>query len=262
MGHATAGLDLAMKKALITGITGQDGSYLAEFLLAKGYEVHGTLRGVAFEDPVRRMWRIRQIRDRIHLHACSIESQARLFQVVAEVRPDECYHLAAHSFVNYSFDDEPATINSAINGTQCMLSAIRELVPRCRFYFATSSEMFGNAPCSPQNEDTPFNPRAPYGIGKVAGYHLTRHYREVYGLAACNGILFNHESERRGREFVTPQDHERRGQPQGRPDQRVSPRQPRRPARLGLRPGVRGGHVAHAAGARGRRLCRRHRRVA
>jgi GDPmannose 4,6-dehydratase len=123
--------------------------------------------------------------------------------VVAEVRPDECYHLAAQSFVSYSFDDEFSTINTNINGTHFVLSALKDLAPECRLYFAGSSEMFGNAPQSPQNEDTPFNPRSPYGISKVAGLHLTRSYREAYGMFAVIGILFNHESERRGYEFVT-----------------------------------------------------------
>ena len=190
-------------RALITGITGQDGSYLAELLLEKGYEVHGVVRRVAFEDPTHRLWRLRDTLDRITLHAASLESFASLFRVVAEVRPDECYHLAAQSFVSYSFDDEFSTINTNINGTHFVLSALKDLAPECRLYFAGSSEMFGNAPQSPQNEDTPFNPRSPYGISKVAGLHLTRNYREAYGMFAVIGILFNHESERRGYEFVT-----------------------------------------------------------
>jgi GDPmannose 4,6-dehydratase len=190
-------------RALITGITGQDGSYLAELLLEKGYEVHGVVRRVAFEDPTHRLWRLRDTLDRITLHAASLESFASLFRVVAEVRPDECYHLAAQSFVSYSFDDEFSTINTNINGTHFLLSALKDLAPECRLYFAGSSEMFGNAPQSPQNEDTPFNPRSPYGISKVAGLHLARNYREAYGMFAVIGILFNHESERRGFEFVT-----------------------------------------------------------
>lgn len=192
-----------MKRALITGITGQDGSFLAEFLLEKGYEVHGTIRRVALEDPKHRLWRIRHLLDRIELHAASLESYASLFKVVQQVRPDECYHLAAQSFVNYSFDDEFSTINVNINGTHYLLSAIHELAPECRFYFAGSSEMFGQAKHTPQNEQTPFHPRSPYGISKVAGFHLTRNYREAYKMFACNGIAFNHESERRGFEFVT-----------------------------------------------------------
>jgi GDPmannose 4,6-dehydratase len=192
-----------MKTALITGITGQDGSYLAEFLLDKGYQVHGIVRRVALEDPEYRLWRIRHLLDRITLHSGSLESYASIFKVVQAVQPDECYHLSAQSFVSYSFEDEFSTINTNINGTHYVLAAIKDAAPHCRFYFAGSSEMFGNAEESPQNEQTPFKPRSPYGISKVAGYHLTRNYREAYGLFALSGILFNHESPRRGREFVT-----------------------------------------------------------
>jgi GDPmannose 4,6-dehydratase len=191
------------KRALITGITGQDGSYLADLLLEKGYEVYGVVRRVAFEDPSHRLWRLRDSIDKITLHAGSLESFASLYRVVAEVRPDECYHLAAQSFVSYSFDDEFSTINTNVNGTHFLLSALKDLAPDCRLYYAGSSEMFGNAPQSPQTEDTPFNPRSPYGISKVAGLHLARNYREAYGMFAAIGILFNHESERRGFEFVT-----------------------------------------------------------
>ena len=192
-----------MKRALITGITGQDGSYLAEFLLEKGYEVHGVVRRVAIEDPEHRLWRIRHIIDKVKLHAASLESYASIFNVVEKVKPDECYHLAAQSFVSYSFEDEFSTINTNINGTHFVLSAIKDRTPHCRFYFAASSEMFGLAKETPQNEDTPFHPRSPYGISKVAGFDLTRNYREAYGLFAFNGICFNHESPRRGFEFVT-----------------------------------------------------------
>jgi len=192
-----------MKRALITGITGQDGSYLAEFLLSKGYEIHGIVRRVALEDPEHRLWRIRHILDKITLHSASLESYASIFNVIEEVRPDECYHLAAQSFVSYSFEDEFSTINTNINGTHYVLSAIKKKAPHCKFYFAASSEMFGNAPYTPQNESTPFNPRSPYGISKVAGFYLTKNYREAYGIYATNGILFNHESPRRGFEFVT-----------------------------------------------------------
>jgi GDPmannose 4,6-dehydratase len=191
------------KKALITGITGQDGSYLAEFLLEKGYEVHGIVRRVALEDPERRLSRITQILDRIHLHPASLESYPSIFRIVEQVNPDECYHLAAQSFVSYSFDDEFSTINTNINGTHYILSALKERGGNCRFYFAGSSEMFGKVCESPQNEATPFNPRSPYGISKVAGFQLTKNYRAAYGMFACNGILFNHESERRGYEFVS-----------------------------------------------------------
>jgi GDPmannose 4,6-dehydratase len=192
-----------MKKALITGITGQDGSYLAELLLSKGYQVHGILRRVALEDPEHRLWRIRHILKRIVVHSGSLESFASLFNVVHKIKPDECYHLAAQSFVSYSFEDEFSTVNSNINGTHYILSAVKELAPKCKFYFAASSEMFGKVKETPQNENTPFHPRSPYGISKVAGFDLTRNYREAYGLFASSGILFNHESPRRGFEFVT-----------------------------------------------------------
>jgi GDPmannose 4,6-dehydratase len=191
------------KTALITGITGQDGSYLCEHLLDMGYAVHGIIRRVAIEDPERRLWRIRHILDKIELHSASLESYASIFKVVNAVKPDECYHLAAQSFVSYSFEDEFSTFGTNIDGTHYVLSALKELAPDCRFYFAGSSEMFGNAKVSPQNENTPFFPRSTYGISKLAGYHLTRNYREAYGLFALNGILFNHESPRRGYEFVT-----------------------------------------------------------
>ncbi len=192
-----------MKKALITGITGQDGSYLAEFLLEKGYEVHGIIRRVAIEDPEHRLWRILHLKDRVHLHAASLESLPSIYRVFNTVKPDECYHLAAQSFVAYSFEDEFSTLNTNINGTHYVLAALRDCAPDCRFYFAASSEMFGKVSQVPQNEATPFHPRSAYGISKVAGFDLTRNYREAYGLKACSGILYNHESPRRGFEFVT-----------------------------------------------------------
>jgi len=198
-----SGKQIEVKKALITGITGQDGSYLAEFLLGKGYEVHGIVRRVAFEDPEHRMWRIHHILKDIEVHAASLESYASVFRVFQRVRPDECYHLAAQSFVSYSFEDEFSTLNTNINGTHFVLSALKEIVPECRFYFAASSEMFGRVRETPQNELTAFHPRSAYGISKVAGFDLTRNYREAYGLHASSGILYNHESPRRGFEFVT-----------------------------------------------------------
>ncbi len=194
---------MSAKCALITGITGQDGSYLAEWLLGHGYEVHGIVRRVALEDPDHRLSRIKEIRGRLVLHAASLESYASIHRVVSEVRPDECYHLAAQSFVSYSFDDEFSTLNTNINGTHFLLSAVKTVTPGCRIYFAGSSEMFGQTQTVPQNEDTRFHPRSPYGISKVAGFDLTRNYREAYGMFACSGILFNHESPRRGSEFVT-----------------------------------------------------------
>ena len=191
------------KRALITGITGQDGSYLAELLLAKGYEVHGMIRRVALEDPENRLSRLGEIRSRLHLHAASLESYASLHQVLDKVRPEECYHLAAQSFVSYSFDDEFSTLQTNINGTHYLLAALKNVAPSCRFYFAGSSEMFGKVYETPQVETTRFHPRSPYGISKVAGFELTRNYREAYGIHASSGILFNHESPRRGFEFVT-----------------------------------------------------------
>ena len=192
------------KVALITGITGQDGSYLAELLLSKGYSVHGIVRRVALEDESHRLWRIRKILNDITLHAGSLESYASLFNIIQKIKPDEVYHLAAQSYVGYSFEDEFSTLNININGTHYLLSAVKEFTSsKIKFYFAGSSEMFGKTIESPQNENTPFNPRSSYGISKVTGYYLTKNYREAYKLHASNGILFNHESPRRGFEFVT-----------------------------------------------------------
>ncbi|MDX6528252.1 MAG: GDPmannose 4,6-dehydratase [Blastocatellia bacterium] len=192
-----------MKKALITGITGQDGSYLAEHLLSQGYEVHGIVRRVALEDPERRFTRISHLLDKITLQAASLESYPSIFNVFSGCAFDECYHLAAQSFVAESFQDGFSTMNANINGTHYVLAALKELQPRCRFYFAGSSEMFGKARETPQRETTPFYPRSPYGISKVAGFELTRNYREAYNLFCVSGLLFNHEGPRRGFEFVT-----------------------------------------------------------
>jgi GDPmannose 4,6-dehydratase len=194
---------MASKRALITGISGQDGSYLAELLLSKGYEVHGVIRRVAIEDPEHRLGRLLHLLDKITLHAGSLESYASMHSVVRRIEPVECYHLAAQSFVSYSFEDEFSTLNTNINGTHYLLSAIKSEAPGCRFYFAASSEMFGRAEETPQNERTRFHPRSAYGISKVAGYELTRNYREAHKLHASSGILFNHESPRRGFEFVS-----------------------------------------------------------
>jgi GDPmannose 4,6-dehydratase len=191
------------KRALITGITGQDGSYLAELLLEQGYEVHGMVRRVALEAPRHRLWRINHLLERLTLHPGSLESFASVFSLIEKLQPDECYHLAAQSFVAYSFEDAFSTFATNIDGTLHLLSSVKERSPRTRFYFAATSEMFGLVEESPQNERTRFYPRSPYGISKVAGYHLVRNYREAYGLHACGGILFNHESPRRGFEFVT-----------------------------------------------------------
>ena len=192
------------KVALITGITGQDGSYLAELLLSKGYKVHGIVRRVALEDETHRLWRIRKILNDVTLHAGSLESYASLFNIILKIKPHEVYHLAAQSYVGYSFEDEFSTLNIIINGTHYLLSALKEFATsNVKFYFAGSSEMFVKTKISPQNENTSFHPRSAYGISKVTGYYLTRNYREAYKLHASNGILFNHESPRRGFEFVS-----------------------------------------------------------
>ena len=191
------------KRALITGITGQDGSYLAELLLKKGYEVHGILRRVAIQNPEQRMWRINHLKKKIQLHAGTMESYASIFKIFNKIKPHEFYHLAAQSYVDYSFQDEFSTLSSNVSSTHYCLSAIRDTNIKTKFYFAGSSEMFGKVRETPQNEQTPFHPRSSYGISKVAGFELTRNYREAYGIHASTGILFNHESERRGYEFVT-----------------------------------------------------------
>ena len=192
-----------MKKALITGISGQDGSYLAELLLNKKYKVHGVIRRVALEDETHRLWRLRNIRKDLNLHSGSLESFPSLAKIINEVKPDEIYHLAAQSYVANSFEDEFSTLNTNINGAHFMLASIKEFSPNSKFYFAGSSEMFGKTVETPQNEDTKFYPRSAYGISKVTGFELTRNYREAYNLFASTGILFNHESPRRGFEFVT-----------------------------------------------------------
>jgi len=194
---------MSKKIVLLTGCTGQDGSYLAELLLEKGYKVHGIVRRVALEDPSHRLGRIQHLLNKITLHPASLESYASIFSIVEKVKPDECYHLGAQSFVGYSFKDGFSTIHTNINGTQYILSALKEKAPECKFYFAASSEMFGATKKVPQNENTSFHPCSPYGISKATGYYLTQNYREAYNMYCCNGILFNHESPRRGFEFVT-----------------------------------------------------------
>ena len=191
------------KRALITGITGQDGSYLAELLLKKGYSVTGTIRRISLEHQDVYLSRIKHLTDHINLKFMSLENYGSVFSVIEETRPDELYHLAAQSNVKVSFQDEFTTLNTNINGTQNILSSLKKLKLETKFYFAGSSEMFGKTVESPQNENTKFHPRSAYGISKVTGFELTRNYREAYNFFASTGILFNHESPRRGFEFVT-----------------------------------------------------------
>ena len=191
------------RTALITGISGQDGSYLAELLLENGYDVHGIVRRTAFEDASHRLINLSHLKDRIHLHIVSLDTPLAIVKTIKDLQPDECYHLAASSFVNYSFEDEISTFNTNVNTTHYLLAVLKEFAPTCRFYFAGTSEMFGDVTTSPQDENTLFNPRSIYGVSKLAGYHLVRNFRSKYGMFACTGILFNHESPRRGYEFVT-----------------------------------------------------------
>ena len=186
-------------RGLITGITGQDGSYLAELLLEKGYEVHGIVRRSSTES----FERIAHLRDRLVLHQADLLDQTSLVNVLREARPREVYNLAAQSFVPTSWLQPSLTGEFTGLGVTRMLEAVRLVDPALRFYQASSSEMFGKAVATPQNEDTPFYPRSPYGVAKVYGHWITVNYRESYGLHAVSGILFNHESPRRGREFVT-----------------------------------------------------------
>lgn len=188
-----------MKKALITGITGQDGSYLAELLLDKGYEVHGLMR----RNSTFTTGRIEHIYDKIELHYGDLADSSSLQHIVSKVRPDEVYNLAAQSHVKVSFDVPEYTADVTGTGTLRLLEAIRTCAPEAKFYQASSSEMFGKVLEVPQTEKTPFYPRSPYGVAKVYSYWITKNYRESYDMFACNGILFNHESPRRGETFVT-----------------------------------------------------------
>jgi GDPmannose 4,6-dehydratase len=187
------------KTALITGITGQDGSYLAELLLEQGYRVCGMVRRASTEN----FQRIEHLRDRVSLHQADLLDQTSIAAVLDQVRPDEVYNLAAMSFVPTSWAQPVLTAEFTAVGVTRILDAIRQVCPPARFYQASSSEMFGKVRETPQTELTPFHPRSPYGVAKVYGHYITMNYRESYNLFACSGILFNHESPRRGLEFVT-----------------------------------------------------------
>ena len=188
-----------MKKALITGITGQDGSYLAELLLSKGYEVYGMVRRSSTET----FERINHIIDKIELKQADLLDQLSIIEIIKEIDPDEVYNLAAQSFVPTSWNQPVLTGEFTALGVTRMLEAVRLVNKKIKFYQASSSEMFGKVRETPQNEMTPFHPRSPYGVAKAYGHFLTVNYRESYGIFACSGILFNHESPRRGKEFVT-----------------------------------------------------------
>src|SRR3954465_751119 len=185
------------KSALITGITGEDGSYWADLLLEKGYEVHGMVRRASTE----KFERLEHIRDRVTLHQGDLLDQRSLVDTLRAARPAEVYNLAAMSFVAVSWIQPTLTAEFTGVGVTRMLEALREAAPEARFYQASSSEMFGKVREVPQSESTPFYPRSPYGVAKVYGHHITVNYRESYDLFACSGILFNHESPRRGQEF-------------------------------------------------------------
>ena len=187
------------KIALITGISGQDGSYLAELLIKKKYKVYGICsphKKINFEN-------LKNIRKKIIIKKIDINNYSKIKEIIKNLKPTEVYHLAAQSFINYKFEDEFFKLNPNINGTHYLLSAIKNFSIKTKFYFAASSEIFGNSVKKKQDENTKFNPRSAYGISKVTGYHLTKNYREAYGIFACSGILYNHESPRRNKNFVT-----------------------------------------------------------
>lgn len=190
---------MAPRRALITGITGQDGSYLAEFLLQKGYDVHGMVR----RSNTEKFERIDGIRDQLTLHQADLLDEGSLIKLLRDAEPAEIYNLAAQSFVPTSWSQPSLTGEFSALGVTRLLEAMRLVDPGIRFYQASSSEMFGSVSQNPQNEDTPFHPRSPYGVAKVYGHWMTVNYRERFGLFAVSGILFNHESPRRGREFVS-----------------------------------------------------------
>ncbi|TSC69203.1 MAG: GDP-mannose 4,6-dehydratase [Parcubacteria group bacterium Gr01-1014_66] len=200
---------MPQKTALITGITGQDGSYLAELLWEKNYAVHGLLRrsSIAHKEKIAQVLltngKRKGVQANLTLHYGDLLEEGVMRRILAEIQPDEVYNLAAQSHVGVSFEVPVYTADVVATGTLRLLEAIRNACPRARFYQASSSEMFGNAKETPQNEFTPFHPASPYAVAKVAAFHFTRMYRDAYGLFACNGMLFNHESPRRGENFVT-----------------------------------------------------------
>jgi GDPmannose 4,6-dehydratase len=189
-----------MKKALITGISGQDGSYLSELLLEKGYEVHGFERRVSSEN---HLLNIKHIKDKLILHSCDIRSYEQIVNFIKKEKYDEIYHLAAQSFVGDSFKDPYTTYETNFKGTLNILEAVKTFNPTTKIYFAGTSEMFGDVLENIQNEKTPFNPTSPYAISKLGAFYLCKTYRTSYNLFICSGILFNHESPRRGKQFVT-----------------------------------------------------------
>ncbi len=194
-----------MKKAFITGITGQDGSYLADLLVGKGYEVHGLVRRIASENQDERFSRIKHLLavDKIKIHYGDITSYPILWRLISLIQPDEIYHLAAQSNAVISLEDDFGAFTTNALSAHSILSAIKELKPDCRFFFAATAEMYGDVKTSPQDEQTPLNPNTPYGISKTDGYLFAKMFRERYGLFACSGIMFAHESSRRGFDFVT-----------------------------------------------------------
>ena len=247
-----------MKKALITGITGQDGSYLAEFLLEKGYDVHGVIRrsSVDYRERIAHL----EGHPHFHLHYGDLSDSMSILSVVSTVRPDEIYNLAAQSHVQVSFDVPEFTADVDATGVLRVLEAVRlsGLKDTCRIYQASTSELYGKVEEVPQNENTPFHPYSPYAVAKQYGFWIVKEYREAYNMFCCSGILFNHESERRGETFVTrkitllP--------PALRRASRISCIwQPVQPARLGLCQGLRRVHVADFAERQARGLRHRHR---
>lgn len=191
-----------MKTAFITGINGQDGSYLAELLISKGYKVHGTIKRASLENN-QKILNISKILSQIEIHTFPLDDHLSIYKCISKIKPDECYHLAASSFVDYSFNNETSIIANNLNSTHYLLSSIKESSPNCRFYLAGSSEMFGQAENFPQDEDTKFNPRSIYGISKLSSYFVTKNYRDYHKIFACTGISYNHESPRRNHSFVS-----------------------------------------------------------